>query len=78
MQSQIPLDYWTKYAIGVLVLILLVATGSSVATSDGHQPSVFKWRTASPASQGMDRTKLAVMKDSLAEHHTKAWLSKQS
>ena len=78
MQSQIPLDYWTKYTIGVLVLILLVATGASVAAADGRQAGAFKWRTASPASQGMDRTKLAAMKDSLAEHHTKAWFSKQS
>jgi CubicO group peptidase (beta-lactamase class C family) len=74
MRSQIPLDYWTKYVIGVLALILLVATGASVAAPDGRQAGAFKWRTASPASQEMDGSKLAAMKDSLAEHHTKALL----
>ncbi|MDH4238272.1 MAG: beta-lactamase family protein [Phycisphaerae bacterium] len=74
IRSQIPLDHWTKYAIGVLALILLVATGASVAAGDSRQAGAFKWRTASPASQGMDRTKLTAMKDSLAKHHTKAFL----
>ena len=74
MRSHIPLHHWTKYAISVLAQMLLVAAGASVAAGDGRQASAFKWRTASPESQGMDRAKLAAMKDSLAEHHTKAFL----
>lgn len=74
MQLQIPLDHRMKYAISVLVQMLLVATGASVTAADGRQASAFKWGTASPASQEMDRDKLAAMKDSLAEHHTKAFL----
>jgi CubicO group peptidase (beta-lactamase class C family) len=71
---QTPCDHWTKYVIGVLALLLLAAANASVAAADGGQARTFHWRTASPASQGMDGAKLAAMKDTLASRDTKAFL----
>nr|MBC8372163.1 serine hydrolase [Planctomycetota bacterium] len=67
-------DDWMKWAIVVLAPLLLVATGARAAAADGGQARAFAWRTANPASQGMDGAKLAAMKDSLAARHTKAFL----
>jgi len=67
-------DHWTKCAIGVLAPLLLVATGPNAAAADGGQARAFEWGTASPASQGMDGTKLAAMKETLAGRGTKALL----
>lgn len=71
---QTPCDHLTKYAISVLALLLLAAPDASVAAADGGQARTFQWRTASPASQGMDGAKLAAMKDTLASRDTKAFL----
>jgi CubicO group peptidase (beta-lactamase class C family) len=73
-RSQIARDHGTKYAIGILTQLLLVTTGASIAAADSSQVRTFQWQKASPASQGMDGARLADMKDSLAERHTKALL----
>jgi len=67
-------DYCTKYAIGVLVQLFLVAAGARIAASEAREVRAFHWEKASPASQGMDRAKLDAMKDTLADHQTKAFL----
>ena len=42
--------------------------------SDASPATTFEWQTASPQSQGMDGTRLELLRDSLAGRQTKAFL----
>lgn len=63
-----------KRGVAMLMLLLLVRAGASVAGAKSGQTQSFDWHKASPASQGMDEAKLEAMKESLAGRATKAFL----
>jgi len=73
-RSRIPHDHWTKYAIDVLVPLLVLSAWARVAVADASQVNAFQWQKASPESQEIDGAKLEAMRDLLAGRHTKAFL----
>jgi CubicO group peptidase (beta-lactamase class C family) len=57
-----------------LVILLGVVASGRAGAIDASAATTFEWQTASPQSQGMDGTRLELLRDSLADRQSKALL----